>query len=72
MKRKILNTILTKDAFERLARVRSVNPQLAAQVDMYLLQIYQTGKIREKITDDRMKEVLNALSEKKDFKIKRK
>ena len=72
MKKEILTKILTKEAFERLARVRTVNPQLAAQVDMYLLQIYQSGKIQEQITDDKLKEVLGALSTKKEFKIQRK
>ena len=72
MKREVLNKILTKEAFERLARVRVVNPQLAAQVDIYLLQIYQTGKIQEKITDDKLKDVLRVLGTKKEYKIKRK
>lgn len=71
MKRTILNRILTKEAFERLSRVRSVNPMLANQVDLYLLQTYQTGKMQERITDEKMKEILNLLSEKKDFNIKR-
>jgi DNA-binding TFAR19-related protein (PDSD5 family) len=72
MKRSILNRILTKEAFERLSRVRSVNPVLANQVDLYLLQTYQTGKVTEPITDENMKEILKLLSEKKDFQIKRK
>jgi DNA-binding TFAR19-related protein (PDSD5 family) len=72
MKRNILNRILTKEAFERLSRVRSVNPVLANQVDLYLLQTYQTGKLTESITDEKLKEILKLLSEKKDFNIKRK
>ena len=72
MKKEILTKILTKEAFERLARVRTVNPQLAAQVDMYLLQIYQSGKVQEQITDDKLKDVLKILGTKKEFKIQRK
>ncbi len=72
MKRKIMNNILTKEAFERLGRVRSVNPQLAGQAELYLLQIYQAGKIQDKITDEKLKDVLRVLSEKKEFRIKRK
>jgi programmed cell death protein 5 len=72
MKRTILNRILTKEAFERLSRVRSVNQALANQVDLYLLQTYQTGKMQERITDEKMKDILNLLSEKKDFNIKHK
>ena len=72
MKKQILNRILTKEAFERLARVRIANPQLAAQTELYLFQIYQTGKIRNQITDEKLKDVLKLLSEKKDINIKRK
>jgi len=72
MKRLVMNKILTKEAFERLGRVRSVNPQLAGQAELYLLQIYQSGKLQDKITDAKLKDVLRVLSERKEFKIKRK
>lgn len=72
MKREVLGKILTKEAFERLSRVRSVNPNLAGQAELYLLQIYQTGKLQEQITDSKMKEILKVLSVKKDINIKRK
>ena len=71
MKRKLLAQVLTKEAWERLARVRAVNPNLAGQVELYLIQALQSGGIKEKLTDGKMKEVLKALSEKKDVKIKR-
>ncbi|MEM5872085.1 MAG: DNA-binding protein [Candidatus Aenigmatarchaeota archaeon] len=70
-KRKILSSILTKEAYERLSRVRFANPEIANQVELYLLQIYQTGKLQKSITDEQMKEVLKLFSEKRDFKIKR-
>lgn len=72
MKKNVMNNVLTKEAFERLGRVRSANPQLAGQVELYLLQIYQAGKIQNKITDGKLKDVLRVLSEKKEFRIKRK
>jgi len=71
MKKKILSAILTKEAFERLGRVRSINPDLAAQAELYLVQIYQTGKIKDKIPDEKMKEILGVLSQKREFKIRR-
>lgn len=71
MKRKILNQVLSKEAFERLGRVRTVNGDLAAQVELYLIQVYQTGKISGKITDEKMKDILRLLTSKRDFKIKR-
>ena len=72
MKRQVLGKILTKEAFERLSRVRMVNPNLAGQAELYLLQIYQAGKIKDRITDDKMKEVFKVLSEDKKFRIMRK
>ncbi len=51
MKRQLLSTMLTKEAFERLGRVRTVNPQLAAQAELYLLQMYQAGRLKQRITD---------------------
>jgi programmed cell death protein 5 len=74
MKKKVLVTILSKEAYERLSRVRVANPELANQADLYLLQIYQTGKLAGRITDEQMKEVLRALSPDsgKGFNIRRK
>ncbi|MBI4019796.1 MAG: hypothetical protein HY367_00565 [Candidatus Aenigmarchaeota archaeon] len=71
MKKKLLGQMLTKEAFERLARVRVANPSMAAQAELYLLQLFQAGKIREKVTDDKLKSVLQVLTQKKDFSIKR-
>jgi programmed cell death protein 5 len=71
MKKQILGRILTKDAYERLGRVRFANPDLASQVEMYILQVYQTGNLKESITDEQIKDVLRALSEKREFKMKR-
>lgn len=73
MKKKIMAAILSKEAYERIARVRVANPELAAQAELYLLQIYQSGKLPGRISDDQMKDVLRALSsENKGFSIRRK
>ena len=69
-KKKLLGRILSKDAYERLGRVRFANPDLAAQAELYLLQVYQAGKLSI-VTDAQMKEVLRMLSEKKDFSIRK-
>jgi programmed cell death protein 5 len=62
MKKKIMMTILSKDAYERLARVKVGNPQIAGQAELYLLQIYQTGKLQGRVSDEQMKEVLKVVS----------
>jgi programmed cell death protein 5 len=74
IKRKVLVTILSKEAYERLARVRVANPELAGQAELYLLQVYQTGKLEGRITDEQMKEVLRVLSSgsRQGFNIRRK
>ena len=71
MKRQILTRTLSKEAFERLGRIRAVNEALAGQVELYLIQIYQSGRLKDKISDEKMKEILKLLTQKKDFKIKR-
>ena len=72
LKKNALRNILTKKAMERLGRVRMVNPTLAQQIELYLIQLYQTGQAKETIDDSKLKEILVLLSEKKDYKIKRK
>lgn len=73
LKRQVLSKILTKEASERLGRVRAVNPNVVGQVELYLLQIYQTGKLQGiRITDEQMKDMLRALSEKREPTITRK
>ena len=74
MKKQIMSRLLSKEAFERLGRVRAVNPQLASQAELYLLQAYQTGQLKGNVSEEQLKDILKALSGpgKKDFKIKRK
>ena len=72
IKKDALRSILTKDAMERLARVRLVNPLLTQQIELYLLQLFQTGQVKERIDDAKLREILTLLSEKKKWNIKRK
>ena len=44
MKNDILKKVLTKDALERLGRVRIANPLLATQLELYMVQLYQSGQ----------------------------
>jgi len=72
MKRDVLRKILTKEAIERLGRVRVANPVVATQLEIYLFQLYQTGKLQETIDDNRLKQILEVLSPQRKIKIKRK
>jgi len=69
LKRIILKKILSKEAKERLGRIRMVKPELAAQLELYLIQLYQTGKLKKEISDKELKAILNSLATKKEFKI---
>jgi len=71
-KKMILKKILTPDARSRLTNLRMVKPQFAEQIELQLIQLAQTGRLRGQITDNQLKELLKKIQgTKKDFKIKR-
>lgn len=70
LKKVIMNKILSKEAIERLGRVRLVKPELAMQLEIYLMQLYQSGQIKTIIDDSKLKNILNSLAKKKkNFKV---
>jgi programmed cell death protein 5 len=71
MKRRVLMEILTKEARERLANVRIGNPSLAEQVEIYLISAYQQGQIVNPISEQKLRELLIALTPKRETKIRR-
>lgn len=71
IKKDALRKILTKEAIERLGRIRIVNPTMVQQVELYLLQLYQLGQIRDVIDDNKLKEILLMLKKDKKWNIKR-
>jgi len=71
LKKDILSKALNKEAAERLGRVRLANPVVAAQLEVYLVQMYQTGNLKERVNDNQMKKILDVLTAKKETKIKR-
>lgn len=68
-KKLILKKILSKEAFERLARVKLVKPEIANQIELYLIQLFQEGKITNEISEEQIKMILEKLSSRKKFKI---
>lgn len=69
MKKAVLKKILTKDATERLGRIKLVKPEIANQLELYLVQLYQSGKIPSMIGDDQLKMILDQISTKQKFRI---
>ena len=72
LKKEVLRKVLTKEALERLGRVRLANPLIATQLEMYLFQLHQTGQLKETIDDKRLKKILSVLVPKRKTKIRRK
>ena len=69
MKKAALKKILTKEATERLGRIKLVKPEIANQLELYLVQLYQSGKIGNMITDDQLKTILEQIATKQKFRI---
>ncbi|MCW4019902.1 MAG: DNA-binding protein [Candidatus Bathyarchaeota archaeon] len=71
-KQALMRRILTPEARQRLANLKMVKPQFAAQLELQLIQIAQQGRIELPIDDDRLKEILRRLqSNKKEIRIRR-
>ena len=49
-----------------------VDPEKAIQLASVLIQMARTGRLKEKLNDEQLKQILTMLQEKKDFTIKRK
>ncbi|BBE42971.1 DNA-binding protein MTH1615 [Conexivisphaera calida] len=62
LREQYLRLFLTSDARERLANVRMVRPEIADQVENYILQLGLAGKIRRPIDDDELREILSKLT----------
>jgi len=68
----ILTQILTSEARERLANIRLARPQFARQIEIFLIQLYQAGRLPQKLTDEQFKQILEKLQQgKREFKIRR-
>jgi programmed cell death protein 5 len=72
LKKETLRKILTKEALERLGRVKLANPIVANQLEIYLFQLSQTGQLKEMIDDAKLKHILSVLMPFKKTKIRRK
>jgi programmed cell death protein 5 len=69
MKKEVLRKVLSKPALERLSRIRLVKPDLSNQLELYLVQLYQTGKLKSEISDEQLKSILEALTAKKQYNV---
>ncbi len=71
-KQAALKQILTPEARQRLTNIKMVKPDFAEQIELQLIQLAQTGKIKVPITDDQLKEALAKIqSQRKEIRIRR-
>jgi programmed cell death protein 5 len=72
----IMRKILSPEGRQRLENIRIVRPQYAEQVELQLIQLYQSGRLRgaTPLPDKEFKKILEQLSSmenKKEYKIKK-
>jgi programmed cell death protein 5 len=62
-KEAILRQILTPEARARLSNIKMVKPQFAEQIEMQLIQLASSGRLRGQVTDEQLKALLAQLQE---------
>jgi programmed cell death protein 5 len=70
-----MRKVLTPEARLRLNNIKMVKPEFAQQVEVQLLQIAQTGRVRLPIDDETLKKLLTQIQSqqsKRDIRIRRK
>jgi len=68
----LMSQILEPAARERLANLKTVKPDLAMQLEIYLAQLAQSGQLRGPVTDEQLVQMLRKLAERPEWNIKRK
>jgi programmed cell death protein 5 len=71
-KQAALRIILEPEARQRLANIRMIKPEFAEQLEVQLIQLAQSGRVKVPITDLQLKQLLVQLTPKKrEFNIRR-
>jgi programmed cell death protein 5 len=75
-KYQLMRKILSPEGRQRLENIRIVKPEFAEQIELQLIQLFQTGKLRgaTPLPDKAFKNLLEqiaSLGRKKEFKIKK-
>jgi programmed cell death protein 5 len=71
-KKLILRAILTDDARERLGRIKAARPEMAENLENQLITLAQSGRLKNKINDEQLRELLSKiLPKKRDITIRR-
>ena len=71
-KQAILKRILTMEARQRLTNIKMVKPEFADQLELQLIQLAQSGRVKLPISDAQLKDALVRMqSQRKDITIRR-
>jgi len=68
-KRALARMVFTPEARQRLYNLKLVKPELAGQIEEYLIVLAQQGKMPVPVDDDTLKSVLDKLQPKRETKI---
>ncbi len=60
-KEALLRQILTPEARARLTNIRMVKPQFAEQIEIQLIQLANSGRLKDRVTDEQLKGLLQQL-----------
>lgn len=63
VKQSILQQILEPDAADRLGRIRLVKASRADDVENRLIMLARSGQLRQKVNEEQLKQILEAVSE---------
>ena len=70
-KYQIMRKILSQEGRQRLENIRMVRPQFAEQIELQLIQLAQSGRLRGQLSDEAFKKLLEQITDnKKKFNIK--
>ena len=68
----VLKRILTVEARQRLTNIKMVKPEFADQLELQLIQLAQSGRVKLPISDAQLKDALVRMqSQRKDITIRR-
>lgn len=68
----VLMQVMEPEARERLNTIRITKPEFAASIEQQIVTLAQSGRLRQKITDEQLKNLLTQLvPHKKEFNIRR-
>ncbi len=71
-KQAVLKRILTVEARQRLTNIKMVRPEFADQLELQLIQLAQSGRVKLPISDAQLKDALVRMqSQRKDITIRR-